>query len=69
METKTFKVDGLSCPHCVAKVQRTLQDFPGMTRVVVSQNEQAVRLEAETIPTLDALNQALSDAGNYRLSE
>ena len=35
METKTFKVDGMMCNHCRAKVEKTLQGLQGVEEVTV----------------------------------
>lgn len=39
---KTFKVDGMMCPHCEARVVEKLMELPGVSNVVASHTEKTV---------------------------
>ncbi len=41
---KTFKVDGMMCPHCEARVVEKLMELPGVSNVVASHTEKSVTL-------------------------
>ncbi|MCR5085557.1 MAG: heavy-metal-associated domain-containing protein [Succinivibrionaceae bacterium] len=54
MATKTIKVEGMHCEHCVASVERALSAIPTATGVKVSLERGEATLEvADAIP--DAL--------------
>ena len=42
METKTFKVPGISCGHCVHTIKTEVSDVPGVTSVEADQQTQMV---------------------------
>ncbi len=39
---KTFKVDGMMCPHCEARVVEKLMELPGVSQVVASHTDKSV---------------------------
>ncbi len=60
--TKTIKISGMHCQHCVVAVTQALQEIAGVTKVEVSlENAQAV-VEAEGV-TDAALTEAVEDIG------
>jgi len=44
---KTFKITGVDCPNCAAKLERNLQKIKGMEDAVVSYATMKVTLEAD----------------------
>ena len=57
--TKTVKIEGMMCAHCSGRVEKALNDLPGVTA--------AVDLAAGTAVTGDvsdeAITKAVTDAG------
>ena len=58
--TKTMKIEGIMCAHCSGRVEKALNDLPGVTA--------AVNLEAGTASVTgdapdDVLTKAVTDAG------
>ena len=58
--TKTVKIEGMMCAHCSGRVEKALNDLPGVTA--------AVNLEAGTASVTgdapdDVLTKAVTDAG------
>jgi copper ion binding protein len=45
MTTKTFKVIGMTCDHCVRSVTQALESQDGVTRVVVDLKAGRARVE------------------------
>lgn len=57
---KTMKIEGMMCAHCSGRVEKALNDLPGVTA--------AVNLEAGTASVTgdapdDVLTKAVTDAG------
>ena len=44
---KTFKVEGMMCPHCEARVVEKLTELPGVSKVVASHTEKTVVVTTE----------------------
>ncbi len=60
--TRTIKISGMHCPHCVAAVKQALEEVTGVTNVEVSlENEQAV-VEAEGVNDA-VLTETVEDIG------
>ncbi len=68
MEHLTYKVSGVTCQHCVAKVKKALDRVDGVQNVSVSQEDQRVEFDAEPVPPLESINQLLEEYGDYRLT-
>jgi copper chaperone CopZ len=68
MAIAEFKVSGVSCQHCVAKVRKALESFEQVNNVSISSDNQILKLDAEPMPPIESLNEKLEDYGNYRLS-
>ena len=64
MESRTLKIEGMTCGGCVASVQRVLSALDGVQRADVSleKNEATVSYEPRRV-TPDALKAAIEDAG------
>ncbi len=65
METKTttLAVEGMTCPSCAAHVNRALRDLDGIASVDVRLREGTVIVRHETSAPVDALVDALREAG------
>lgn len=64
MDTKTLKIEGMTCSGCVASVQRVLTALDGVTRADVSldSRQATVSYEPDRV-TPDDLKAAIEDAG------
>ncbi len=69
MVKKSFQISGLHCQHCVTKVKNAIQQFEGVKKVLISNENDMVTVEAENIPEIAVLNELLENLGNYTLSE
>ena len=56
-----IEIEGMSCAHCTAAVERALSAVPGVTKVEVSLDPPVARVEGQA-PT-DALQAAVEEAG------
>lgn len=56
-----FKVEGMSCQHCVGAVTRSIHEIDADARVTVNLDSGSVQIES-TKP-VDALTDAIDDAG------
>jgi Cu2+-exporting ATPase len=62
METKTLKISGMSCGHCVEHVRKALQGLPGMAVVNVAIGSATVSYDPATVNEA-AMSAAIADAG------
>ena len=61
--TKTLKITGMTCQHCVRHVNTALSEVEGVSNVKVSlENKEAVIDVAATI-SLEALKDAVKEVG------
>ena len=66
---KEFNVSGMNCNHCRTAVEKALNTIEGVSAVVTLDPPVAtVEFTGEEIP-LENLQQTLSEAGEYRISE
>ena len=63
MATKTLKVEGMMCEHCVARVKEALEGVRGVKGVDVSLDEGTATVEAGLLASDKALVAAVVDAG------
>ncbi|MEF2609241.1 MAG: heavy metal translocating P-type ATPase [Faecalicoccus sp.] len=61
--TKTMKIEGMMCQHCVAHVKKALEDVNGVTKAVVDLESGSAKIEMETDVKEDILKKAVEDAG------
>ena len=60
---KTMKIEGMMCPHCEARVKKTLEAMEGVAEAVVShQNGTAVVTLIAPVDN-DVLKKAIEDQG------
>ena len=65
MATKTFKVPGIHCGHCVMTIEREVGELTGVTSVKAEQSTQMVTVNWNEPPaTWDAIRSLLNEI-NY----
>ena len=63
---KTMKIEGMMCPHCEARVKKTLEDMVQVTEAVVSHAEGTAVVELSENVDNDVLKKVIEDQG-YRV--
>ncbi len=59
---KKIAIEGMSCGHCVARVEKALKSVTGVTAVEVSLAEKSASVTGEGLAD-EALRAAVEDAG------
>lgn len=62
METKTVIVEGMSCNHCKANVERSIKGVEGVKDAVVDLESKLVKIEAENLD-LEKIKKAVEKIG------
>ncbi|WP_252723099.1 heavy-metal-associated domain-containing protein [Treponema phagedenis] len=62
MESTTIKIEGMSCGHCSARVEKALNALEGVTATVNLEKKEATVQYPESIG-IDSLKKAITDAG------
>ena len=65
--TRTHRVIGMTCEHCVRAVEQEVGDLPGVTAVHVELATGDVTVSSSREIPLDQLAEAIGEAG-YRLA-
>ena len=65
---KQYKVEGMTCDHCVAHVKSALEEMDGIKKAKVQLKSPQATLEFDNEPSLDQLKKAVASAGDYSLS-
>jgi Cu2+-exporting ATPase len=60
---KTMKIEGMMCPHCEARVRKTLEAMEGVVSAVVSHVEGTATVTFDSPATVDAMKKAVEDQG------
>ncbi|MCI6672085.1 MAG: heavy-metal-associated domain-containing protein [Prevotella sp.] len=69
METKTFKISGMKCPHCKAKIETALSELDGINHFDVSlPNSEVTLVYDPSIITPEAIKAHIESNGRYELS-
>lgn len=66
---KEFKVEGMSCNHCRMHVEKALNSLDGVNATVTLEPPVAKVEFSGKEKTLEELQEAVSDAGDYTLVE
>ncbi|HEX4867522.1 MAG TPA: heavy metal-associated domain-containing protein [Acidimicrobiales bacterium] len=67
MTTTTYRVDGMTCGHCVSAVTQELSKLPTVTNVDVELETGEVTVASDAPLELDDVRAAVDDAG-YELA-
>jgi copper chaperone len=62
MERLSFEIEGMSCGHCVARVEKTLSRLEGVQALKVDVGSAEVLYDPDRTP-FQKIAQALDDAG------
>ena len=65
----TYKLDGIHCGSCVARVQNALEQVEGVKKVIVSLNPAEAVVNMSHHINTGVLNKAVQSAGGYALSD
>jgi copper chaperone len=71
MTTATYHVTGLTCEHCVRAVTTELESVAGVAAVAVTLvpgGRSAVLVTSDAPLSAEAVEEALLEAGDYRLT-
>ena len=60
---KTMKIEGMMCPHCEARVKKTLEDMAQVTEAVVSHTEGTAVVKLAEAVENDVLKKIIEDQG------
>lgn len=63
MTTKNIQIEGMSCGHCSARVEKALSAVPGVSNVHVDLAVKTATVTAEDSVADKALSDAVTDAG------
>jgi Cu2+-exporting ATPase len=66
--THTYSISGMTCEHCVAKVQKALEDVHGIQSVQVSLDPPQAIITMHHHVTVEKLNEAVAAVGDYALA-
>lgn len=70
MGTTTYRVDGMTCNHCISAVTTELMALDGVSAVTVDLSAggtSTVTVTGPTTPPDDMVANALAEAGDYQL--
>ncbi|MDQ0415087.1 heavy-metal-associated domain-containing protein [Mesobacillus stamsii] len=64
MEKIVLKVNGMTCGHCVGKVEKALNSLPGVEVAKVDLKKGTAKVKYDdSKQTIDAMNEAVREAG------
>lgn len=64
MNKTTLKIKGMSCAHCVKKIETALQDLQGVVMAKVNLKKEIAKVKYdETAQTLESLTAAVKEIG------
>lgn len=64
MKKITIKITGMSCAHCVNKIETALQGLQGVEKAKVNLKKEIAKVKYdETVQTLDNLKEAVKEVG------
>ena len=59
----TLKIEGMMCPHCEARVKKTLEDIEGVTEAIVSHESGTATVVSEKEIATEVLKGAVEAQG------
>jgi copper chaperone CopZ len=63
MEKRTFTVPNISCGHCVAAIQKELNEIDGVTQADGDPQSKSITVEWQPPATASAIEARLADIG------
>lgn len=64
MEKIVLKIDGMTCGHCVGKVEKSLKSLPGVEVAKVDLKKGTAKVKYDdSKQTIDKMNEAVREAG------
>ncbi|CAM4145726.1 copper chaperone CopZ [Lederbergia lenta] len=64
MNKATIKITGMSCAHCVNKIETALQDLQGVVKAKVNLKKEIAKVKYdETVQSTDSLTAAIKEVG------
>lgn len=64
MEKIVLKIDGMTCGHCVGKVEKALKSLPGVEVAKVDLKKGTAKVKYdESKQSIDKMNEAVREAG------
>ncbi len=69
MNKKVFKVEGMSCMHCVKSIEGSVSQVKGVAGVKVSLNEKSVSIEYDSTITNEKDLQNSIESVGYEIIE
>ena len=63
MEKQSFQISNISCGHCVAAIQKELNDLEGIVRIEGDPSTKCVSVEWELPATKTRIKEELSEIG------
>jgi len=67
--THTYEISGMTCQHCVARVQKALASHPEVTNAEVALLPSAATVTMKRHLSQEELQAAVSKAGPYTIQE
>jgi copper chaperone CopZ len=69
MTNTTYRVKGMTCPHCVKTVTKILRQINGIQSVEVTLEPPLAKLQSKQHIPLETLNKELEEMTIYQLEE
>ena len=60
---KTMKIEGMMCPHCEARVKKTLEELPQVTEAAVSHVEGTAIVTLAEMMDSESLKKVIEEQG------
>jgi copper chaperone CopZ len=67
--THEYNVTGMSCTHCLARVQKALEKHPEIAKVEVSLDPPRAKVTMKRHVPTGELDKLVSESGGYHISE
>jgi copper chaperone CopZ len=65
METREFKIDGITCMGCVSAIEKALYGSSAIKQVSIDKETGKTEISGEALPHQDIVNSLVAGAGNY----
>lgn len=65
---RTYKIEGMTCGHCVASVQKALDNVDEIAAAKIQLESPQAELTLNGMVSLDELQEIVAEAGNYKIT-